>query len=213
LINFDPSDSLAVLLVVSRFLAKLAIVAADASVSELSISLGGRLLLASPSLTDGTFDRSVIILAEHSAKEGALGVIINHRTDTRVGDLLKDAEFAPLRELPIYQGGPLSTSELTFSSFSWSNKSGLDYQIRIPADVAADLMKNNKHIVHATLGHSAWAPGQLEDELQRNTWIPAKPAKNLLTTPHDITLWQDLMKNISPYHHLLATAPKNPFLN
>lgn len=187
--------------------------AANSSASELSISLGGQLLLASPSLADGTFDRSVIILAEHSAEKGALGVIINHRTDTRVGDLLKEEEFAPLRELSIYQGGPISTSELTFSSFTWSGESGLNYQIRIPADVAADRMKNKKHIVHATLGHSAWAPGQLENELTRNTWIPAKPASNLLTAPHDISLWQNLMKTISPYHHLIAAAPQNPFLN
>lgn len=187
--------------------------AADASESELSFSLGGQLLLASPSLADGTFERAVIILAEHSAKEGALGVIMNHKSDTLVGDLLKDPDYAALRELHIYQGGPLSTSELTFSSFSWNAKSGLDYQIRIPANVAATLMKDDQHIVHATVGHSAWAPGQLEDELIRNTWITAKPSENLLAAPHDLSLWQDLLKNISPYHYLLAQSPKNPFLN
>lgn len=187
--------------------------AVDASASEQSFSLSGQILLASPSLADGTFDHSVIVLAEHSAKQGALGVIINHNSDTLVGDLLKDPEYAPLRELPIYKGGPLSTSELTFSSFSWNAQSGLDYQIRISAEVASTLIKNDKHIVRATVGHSAWAPGQLEDELKRNTWITAKPGKNLITSPHDISLWQDLLKNISPYHHLLAQAPKNPFLN
>ena len=187
--------------------------AADQSASELSISLSGQLLLASPSLADSTFDRSVIILAEHSAEQGALGVIMNHRTDTCVGDLLKDAEFAPLRKLPIYQGGPLSTSELTFSSFSWSTKSKLDYQVRIPADLAARRVKDRNHIVHATLGHSAWSPGQLEDELKRNTWITAKPSSSLLTTPHDLSLWHALMKNVSPYHHLIASAPQHPFLN
>ncbi len=187
--------------------------AADTSASEQSISLRGQLLLAAPSLADGTFDRAVIILAEHSIKEGALGAIINHCSETLVGDLLKDPAYAPLRELPIHQGGPLSTSELSFSCFSWDDKAGLDYQIRIPADFAATLVKKDNHIVHATVGHSAWAPGQLEDELKRNTWITAKPGKNLLTAPHDLSLWQDLLKNISPYHHLLAQAPKNPFLN
>ncbi len=187
--------------------------AADNSASELQISLRGRLLLASPSLSDGTFDHSVIIIAEHSATEGALGIIVNHPSDTRVGDLLKDPEYAPLQDLVIHQGGPLSTSELTFSSYSWSDKSGLDYRIRISLEMAADLVKDDRHIVRATVGHSAWAPGQLEDELKRNTWITVKPDENLLTFSHDLTLWQNLLKEISPYHHLLAQAPKNPFLN
>ncbi|MBC7979374.1 MAG: YqgE/AlgH family protein, partial [Armatimonadetes bacterium] len=46
----------------------------DPSTSEFSISLQGQLLLASPSLADGTFDHSVIILIEHSATKGALGM-------------------------------------------------------------------------------------------------------------------------------------------
>ena len=39
--------------------------------SEESITLRGRLLLASPGLADGTFDHSVIILDEHNANGGA----------------------------------------------------------------------------------------------------------------------------------------------
>jgi putative transcriptional regulator len=185
----------------------------DSSASEQSFSLRGQLLIASPSLADGTFDHSVIILSQHTATDGAAGAIINHRTETTVGELLPEPEFKALRKLPVHHGGPLATDELTFSSFSWSETDGLRYRPRISAETAAKLVGKPGEIVRACIGHSAWSPGQLEDELTRNTWIPLKPDHTLLSRAHDLSLWNELLKNISPYHHLLSQAPQNPFLN
>lgn len=185
----------------------------DSSASEQSISLGGRLLLASPVLADGTFDHAVIMLSEHSATEGAHGIIINHPTVTTVGDLLADPGFAPLRSLPIHKGGPLSTGELTFSCFTLAGGNRLVYRPSISAQTASGLMSSEVHIVRATIGHSAWSPGQLEDELQRNTWITLRPSNKLLAMQHDLSLWKNLLKGISPYHDLLSQAPQHPFLN
>jgi len=188
-------------------------VAGDPSASELSFSLRGLLLLASPALADGTFERSVIFMAEHSREKGAMGVIINHRSESTVGDIISDPALAPLHPLPIHQGGPLSTNELSFSCFSWNETTGLEFKPHISPQNAVALMKKKTNLVRASVGHSAWAPGQLEDELQRNTWITTKPTSALLTVPNDLSLWKSLMENISPYHHLLSQAPKNPFLN
>jgi putative transcriptional regulator len=188
-------------------------VAYDSSASEQSFSLRGQLLIASPSLADGTFDHSVIILSQHTATEGAAGAIINHRTETTVGDLLPESQFKSLRKLPIHHGGPLATDELTFSSFSWSATDGLRYRPGISAEAAAKLVGMPGQVVRACIGHSAWSPGQLENELTQNTWITLKPASSLLYQAHDLTLWTALLKGISPYHHLLSQAPQNPFLN
>lgn len=185
----------------------------ESSASELPFSLSGQLLLASPALADGIFDRSVILIAEHSTKDGAIGTIINHRTEATVGQLLPDPAFSALHHLPIHCGGPVSTSELSFSSFSWANSKSLDYAPRISAKHASQLVASGKHIIRATVGHSGWSPGQLEDELRRNTWITLCPSAALLNHPHDLSLWTDLLKGISPYHHLLAEAPQNPLLN
>ena len=185
----------------------------NSAISEQSFSLRGQLLIASPSLADGTFDHSVIILSQHTATDGAAGAIINHRTETTVGELLPEQEFKALRKLPVYHGGPLATDELTFSSFSWSDTDGLRYRTGISAEAAAKLVGMPGQVVRACIGHSAWSPGQLENELTQNTWITLKPTSNLLYQTHDITLWATLLKEISPYHHLLSQAPQNPFLN
>jgi putative transcriptional regulator len=69
------------------------------------------------------------------------------------------------------------------------------------------------HLVQAIVGHSAWSPGQLEDEIDRNTWITLDPPKDFLSHPHDLSLWKRLLSGISPYHALISQAPKNPMLN
>jgi putative transcriptional regulator len=188
-------------------------VAYESSASEQSFSLRGQLLIASPSLADGTFDHAVIILAVHSATDGAVGAIINHRTETTVGELIPEPEFKALRTLPVYHGGPVATDQLTFSALSWEEPIGLRYLPRITAQTAVKLAGKPGHIVRACIGHSAWSPGQLENELTRNTWIPLKPDSSLLSRAHDLSLWNELLKDISPYHHLLSQAPQNPFLN
>ena len=67
--------------------------AADPSKSDQPILLRGKLLIADPSLRDGTFNRSVILLTDHSAEEGAYGLILNQPTGKVVGDFLKGKEF------------------------------------------------------------------------------------------------------------------------
>lgn len=185
----------------------------DSSESELSISLRGQLLLAAPALSDGTFDHSVILIAEHTSADGAIGAIINHPSETRVGDLVPHLKPTPLGALPIHQGGPLATEHLTFSSIVWSHKIGISYLPRLSPQAAIQMIGKEGHIVQATVGHSAWAPGQLENELLQNTWITLRPPENLISEPHDINLWKKLLSGISPYHALLSQAPKNPLLN
>ncbi len=152
-------------------------------------------------------------MAEHSRELGAMGIILNHNSETTVGDIVSDPELVALHPLPVHQGGPLATNELSFSAISWSKTKGLVFKPHISPGNAAALMRKNTHLVRATVGHSAWSPGQLEDELQRNSWVTLKPTPALLTQPHDLSLWKNLLKHISPYHQLLSEAPKNPFLN
>lgn len=180
----------------------------------MSISLGGRLLLADPSLKDGIFRKSVIILSEHSLDQGAAGAIINHPSDKTVGDLVPNLTDTPLSKLRIHHGGPLATDQLTFSSLAWNqNSSGLVYLPRISAQAAATYIGINGNLIQASIGHSAWAPGQLEYELRQKTWITQKPTETLISSPLDQILWKTLLETISPYHSLLAEAPDDPTLN
>ena len=50
-------------------------------------SLVGHLLVATPSLRDPNFDRTVVLLVAHE-EGGALGVVLNRATEVPVGEVL-----------------------------------------------------------------------------------------------------------------------------
>ena len=186
---------------------------ADPSKSDAPIVLRGSLLIADPSLRDGTFDRSVILLTAHGPDEGAAGLILNQPTGRVVGDFLKAPEFASLRHLPVHSGGPVMCEQMTFSSFWWSRKLGLRWASRISAEQAAQQARKPGRVVRAFIGYSGWDPGQLENELKRLSWFPVDPRPDLLGQEHDRGLWAALLGRMSPFHRILSLAPEDPFLN
>lgn len=170
-------------------------------------------MLADPSLRDGIFDHSVILVAEHSAEDGAFGLILNQPTGKLVGDYLDQPGFEPLARISVFTGGPVALEHLTFSALWWSRKQGLRWAVRISLEDAIKHSRRSGTIVRAFVGHSGWSPGQIESEVRRNTWIAAHPAQDLLGTVHDRQLWRTLLRGISPLHRILAEAPPNPVLN
>src|SRR5688572_22527358 len=66
----------------------------------------GQLLIAEPLLGDPNFDRTVVLMIEHT-DDGALGVVLNRPTDLDVDAVLGD--WAGLAASPpvLYRGGPV----------------------------------------------------------------------------------------------------------
>lgn len=173
----------------------------------------GSLLLASPSLQDGTFDNSVILISEFADDTGAEGVILNCPTGQNVGDVMCSNDFKKLQNLPIFYGGPVDEDKLSFMSFRWSKAGKLDCEIGISAPDAAEAMSRSGTLVKAFVGKSTWTQGQLEGELEGHAWYVASPFKSLLTMPQDETLWKNTLQKLSPFHHIISLTPENPFLN
>lgn len=172
----------------------------------------GVLLISDPSLRDGIFTKSVILLAEHS-KEGAFGLILNQPTRKTVGHYLKDEEFASLARIPVFVGGPVAKEHLTFSAI-WKDSNGeLGYQVRISAQQAAEWMQKPGVLVRAFLGYSGWDAGQLEAEMENHSWVSAAAPDGFLSLAHDESLWENTLSPLSAYHRLLALCPANPWLN
>ena len=177
------------------------------------IHLEGQLLIADPSLRDGIFNKSVILLAEHNSDDGAYGLILNQPTGQKVGDLLSSPEFEELRNIPIHLGGPVGQEHLTFAAFWTKPNKAIKFAARISA---ADAIKRSHQpgtLIRAFAGHSGWVPGQLESELQKHSWIPTLPTSGLLASHHEQDLWADLLRGISPYHKILAEAPDDIYVN
>lgn len=186
---------------------------ADPRKSKRPTRLRGRLLLADPTLGDGIFDHSVVLVTHHSADDGAHGLILNQPTEHTVGDLLKAPEFEPVRAIRVFQGGPVELGELKFAAFSWRDSGGLRVEAPMPLEKVIAASRHPGTLVRAFIGYSGWTAGQLESEIERNSWFVVKPQNDLLGLEHARPLWAQLMRRISPFHHILSVAPANPWQN
>ncbi len=178
-----------------------------------AVNLANQLLLASPTLGSGAVHQSVVMLGRHSRDQGAAGYILNQPSGRLIIEVFPSKEFAPIRSVPVFHGGPVEPRGITFGVL-WA---AADHQVRMEMNVdsVATLARRQRMprtIVRAFFGHIQWPPGQLEAELAASLWIPATPSPSLLTEPHDPDLWSKLLGGLSPYHQFLA-APEDPAQN
>ena len=181
-------------------------------------SLKGSLILADPSLKEPTFFQSVLLLTEHSGENGALGYILNRPIGRNVGDLLSEEILPPeqrsrLIDVPVFMGGPVSTEHLTFAALGWSEEDeALQFSTHLSAAEAVMYEMEGFHI-RAFVGYSGWSGGQLQDEMERNSWISHQPEREIIDLSNVEELWKLILREMSPYYRFIADEPENPGLN
>jgi putative transcriptional regulator len=168
--------------------------------------LKGKLLLADPSLRGGIFHKSVVLLADYSQEDGAMGLILNQPAGHTVGDLLKGDEFTDLLTVQVHIGGPVAKSHLSFAAF-WNEKEDFHFKARISAEDAIRYVHKPGAIVRAFVGYSGWEKDQLEEEIEQQSWFAVLTKPELLSVSHDPGLWKTILEGISPFHHILSKAP------
>jgi len=149
-------------------------------------SLAGQLLVASPSMTDPRFDRTVVLMVRHGP-EGAFGLVINRPVGLYpVADVLRmlgDKESAPAGDVRIFAGGPVQP-ELLFvlhsAEYGKAQTTSVDARFAVTSsrEVVRDIGGGrgpNKSLV--IFGYAGWGPGQLDGELELRAWsiAPADP--------------------------------------
>jgi len=151
-------------------------------------SLVGKLLIAMPSLGDPNFRRSVVLLGAHSFEGGAFGLIVNRPIDVDLSDILDELglDTPPEKLPPVLAGGPVEPSHGFVLSEPGENPAEKD-DLVLPegltvsgsADtLAAFVAGKNSGRFSLILGYSGWYPGQLEVEIEENSWLVAP-----VTTP------------------------------
>lgn len=143
-------------------------------------SLVGRFLVAAPSMPDERFQKSVVFICKHD-EDGALGIIVNNAVDDLpLGQVFKQLGIeVPKKaaEQPVLFGGPVETSRgLVLHSADYKREETLLIEGGMALTASLEILKDiaggsgPKHAWLA-LGHSGWAPGQLDREMQDNAWL------------------------------------------
>jgi putative transcriptional regulator len=180
--------------------------------------LRGHFLLDSGQLNGSFFARTAVLLCQHDA-EGAFGLVLNRTSEKKVGDVLVADLPDRLKEAPLYLGGPVQPSALSFlhsdSFIPGANvlaNLSLGHALDELVDLGESFSPTRKIKVFA--GYAGWAPGQLENELKRKAWltIPAS-LEWIFDTPAE-QLWKSLVRRKGGWRNkLLAETPDDPALN
>lgn len=154
-----------------------------------------RLLLAMPSMSDGFFTRSVIYVCAHSAA-GAMGIVINQKLpDVQFHDLLSQLHLPKsqlIMQPIVHFGGPVETGRgfvLHSTDFMREDTVRINDNMCITGTIdilraIAEGKGPNRSIF--ALGYAGWSAGQLEAEVQANSWLTA-PADDEIIFNTDLT--------------------------
>jgi putative transcriptional regulator len=179
-------------------------------------SLCGQLLLASPTLMDPNFRRTVILIGVHS-EEGAMGVVLNRPSEVTVSEAVPQLEQTVTEREPVYVGGPVQPSSIVFlAEFLDPTPAGLLVLGRIgfPApDAGIEELAEATARRRVFAGYAGWSEGQLDAELDQGDWIAhsAVPDDVFCEEPED--LWSSVLTRMGGSYALIARMPADPSVN
>ena len=180
-------------------------------------SLRGQLLIASPALIDPNFHRTVILLAEHT-DEGAMGLVLNRPAETLVAEVVPDLSALADEGAPVYYGGPVaSDSVIVLAEFDDPQVAGvlLDGDLGFVGSESGELggVADGVRRARVYAGHAGWGPGQLEGELEEDSWIIEPPQREEIFSDDADGLWAAVLRRKGREYALLSTMPPDPSVN
>ena len=182
------------------------------------ISLKGKVLVAEPFLDDPNFRRTAVMICDHSKEEGTVGFILNRPIEMRIDEVVEDF---PEFDAEVYFGGPVKTDTVHYlhrvgNLLEGSTKIvegvywGGDFD-KLKFLIEQELVKPDD--IQFFVGYSGWADGQLEDELNLNTWVIEDMFSNYLFKTDPFALWSKILIQKGDNYSVIAQMPDTALLN
>ncbi len=173
------------------------------------------LLISAPSLADPNFDRTVILLCEHN-EEGAFGLVLNRLSAIRVRDVSENNHIDNL----FFIGGPVEQNHLFFVHHfadlegAIELKDGVfwggDFDQICKRSLSKEIEEKDCRFF---VGYSGWGAGQLEEEIENDSWIISKVSPQLLFDLEVKDLWQKILQQMGGKYKVFSNYPHNAYLN
>jgi putative transcriptional regulator len=181
--------------------------------SETPSYLKGQLLLDSGQLSGSFFQRTVVLICQHDA-EGAFGLVLNRATGSKVGEMVVADLPDTLKECPLYLGGPVQPTALSFlhtdaylPDANVLPNLSLGHSLDTLTEIGESFSGTRK--VKLFAGYAGWSPGQLEDEMKREAWLTHPATLNLVFEADPTQLWRVILEQKGWKYKLLAQTPED----
>ena len=178
----------------------------------------GSLLISEPHLPDNNFERSVILLCEHS-EEGSFGFVLNKAADMSLSSIMSNAQGL---DFPVGVGGPVERNTLHFL-----HRNNADLEMSTPItesiywggdyDQVTEKLRfgdSSEKDFLFFVGYSGWSAGQLDEEIEHNSWIvfPKATEQLVFNTRKNIS-WKEVLSQMGGRFSIYANYPSDPRLN
>lgn len=177
-------------------------------------SFKGQLLLDGGKLRGSFFHRTVVLICEHN-KEGAFGLVLNRPSENTLKDVF-DAKLPPsLRDETLFGGGPVQPAAMSY----------LHTDLFLPQANVMDNLELGHELdrlvelgeawsaakqIRVFAGYAGWSPGQLDDELRRESWLVHPASLELIFHTPAAELWQHVLRARGDWQsRLLAESPED----
>lgn len=169
-------------------------------------NLTGRMLIAMPGMGDPRFEKSVVLMCDHS-DEGAMGLIVNKpNPEIDLPALLDQLSIEikqDLRDEMAYYGGPVELGRgfvlhsPDYASAVATLEVREDIHMTGTLDVLEDIGRGQgPHRWLLMLGYAGWGAGQLEGEIAHNGWLVCDASARLVFDLPDVAKWQAALESI-----------------
>lgn len=178
----------------------------------------GILLIAEPFLKDPSFARSVVLICKHSAEEGTFGFSLHKRSTATLDEMVPGMEGF---EIPVYRGGPVQTDTLHYLH---KYPEYFPDAVNVTDDIYwggdFELLKNfiknetiNPDKIKLFLGYSGWSAGQLDTEMEENTWLTVPADSSLIFDTPPAEIWNASLTRLGGKYKMMVHFPTDPQLN
>ena len=176
-------------------------------------SLQGSLLIGGANIFSPAFRRTIVLIADHD-ENGALGFVLN-RPAGELSEVPEPLAGLALADQRVFIGGPVQPEVVAVlgevSGAAPSDRLIFGATALVSLDDALEPGRVSRAKIFA--GYSGWGPGQLEAEMEEDSWLvePAYPDDVFTTDPDD--LWKTVLDRKGPDFQLLQTMPLDPSSN
>lgn len=179
----------------------------------------GSLLISAPFMKDFYFARSVVLMIDHN-DEGSMGLVLNKNFNglMTLNELVPDLGTLP--PIPLYKGGPVGKETLFYLHTLSYLKESLPLGNGLYLNGDFNQMQQyilsgapTQGVVRFFMGYAGWQKGQLENEIEENTWVINNECKVDLLNTYLRDLWQESLCDLGGKYAVWARYPRYPIMN
>jgi putative transcriptional regulator len=156
----------------------------------------GQFVVATDKLGDPNFSQAVVLLIHYDASEGAVGIIVNRKTELTLAKIFPEKKAAAD---PVFEGGPVEIQVVQALIRSAAKPTGATALVgdvyetgsKTEIDKAINSHATPSHF-RAFLGYAGWGGGQLEDEIKSGAWSIVRATPKTIFDEDPDSLWDRL---------------------